>query len=546
MRLHFVLAALLADASASAQGVQLLDVVAGPGSSTLFGEFFEDVGDANGDGVSDFIVTLRAGNAIRLVSGRDRSVLFERTDVFPPSVSGWIRCSAAGDFDGDGSADVLVGFAASSPNQQGSSVQVLSGVDGAVLWEVSPPPGATPFPSSLAGTIDVDGDGVLDVLVGASSSRSLRGSVFAFSGATGAVLWRTDGNPGAGSASGELLGWSTTLLDDVDGDGIQDLAARGWNGPTITFGEPGHVRILSGATGATLAAREGAVVYARLGQALATIPDRDGDGLRDIAATRAAPSSAAGVVLLSGSDLSVLSEVLLPQSGSGLAESIDGGADFDGDGFPDLIVGGLGEVHVYSGADDTLRWSLPGGSQFFGRHVRFLGDVDDDGLPEAAASESTENPGKVFLYESTPANGGVVCVGRPNAVGERGRMVAESPSGYAASARDLVLRAMELPAGSFGVFLAGSGRDRVVDFRGSRGTLCLGGGGFGRLNRDPVPADGVGVASLAPDLEALPWSEAGAFGLRSVMAGETYAFQLWYRDSPGASNFSDAVEVTFR
>lgn len=545
MRLQLAFAALLVEAPALAQGVQLLDVVAGPGTSSLFGEFFEDVGDANGDGVSDFVVTLRAGNAIRLISGRDRSVLFERPGIFPSSASGWMRCSAAGDFDGDGLPDVLIGFAASSPNQQVSRVQILSGIDGSVLWEVPPPPGATPFPSSLAGTADVDGDGVLDVLVGASSSQSLRGSVYAFSGATGAVLWQTDGNPGAGSASGELLGSSTALLDDVDGDGVQDLAARGWNGPTLTFGEPGHVRILSGATGATLATREGAVMFARLGQALAAIPDRDGDGLRDLAATRSAPSSVAGVVFLSGSDLSVIGEVLLPQTSSGLAESIDGGADFDGDGSPDLIVGGLGEVHLYSGADDTLRWSLPSGSQFFGRNVRFLGDVDDDGLPEAAAAESTQNPGRIFLYESTPANGGVVCVGRPNAASERGRLFADSPSGYAASARDLTLRATDLPAGSFGVFLVGSGRDRAVDFRGSRGTMCLGGGGFGRFTRDLVRADATGVTTFAPDLDALPWTEAGAFGLRTVMAGETYAFQLWYRDGPIDSNLSDAVEVTF-
>jgi hypothetical protein len=80
---------------------------------------------------------------------------------------------------------------------------------------------------------------------------------------------------------------------------------------------------------------------------------------------------------------------------------------------------------------------------------------------------------------------------------------------------------------------------------GSQGTLCLG-GGIGRFD-DPGQvriATGRGAASVQLELTAFPTPT----GLVSVLPGETWNFQAWYRDgNPGpTSNFTDAVSVTMQ
>ena len=77
-------------------------------------------------------------------------------------------------------------------------------------------------------------------------------------------------------------------------------------------------------------------------------------------------------------------------------------------------------------------------------------------------------------------------------------------------------------------------------FRG--GNLCLG-GGIGRHAKQIANSGAAGELVLKLDLTALPRPG----GTHSVVAGETWNFQAWYRDKnpTNTSNFSDGISITF-
>jgi hypothetical protein len=99
---------------------------------------------------------------------------------------------------------------------------------------------------------------------------------------------------------------------------------------------------------------------------------------------------------------------------------------------------------------------------------------------------------------------------------------------------DLVLGGTDVPSGAWSIFLYGQGRTSVPL---ADGRLCLA-TRVGRMGAQQ--ADVLGLVARALDLS----SSLGSAG--PVAAGETWGFQLWFRDStPGGANLSDALELTF-
>jgi len=103
---------------------------------------------------------------------------------------------------------------------------------------------------------------------------------------------------------------------------------------------------------------------------------------------------------------------------------------------------------------------------------------------------------------------------------------------------DIELEALSLPPHQFGYFLLSQAQAFVANPGGSQGNLCLG-GTIGRFQAQVQNAGPDGVMLLEVDLSAVP-----LFG--SILAGETWNFQCWYRDLGGTSNFTDGVEIPFR
>lgn len=105
----------------------------------------------------------------------------------------------------------------------------------------------------------------------------------------------------------------------------------------------------------------------------------------------------------------------------------------------------------------------------------------------------------------------------------------------------VTLEASQLPAQQFALFLNSMLQDFVANPGGSQGNLCLG----GQIGRHVEQVGGTGAAgtfAIELDLFALPRPS----GPTTVVAGQTWNFQCWYRDVGNRSNFTDAVSVTFR
>ena len=94
-----------------------------------------------------------------------------------------------------------------------------------------------------------------------------------------------------------------------------------------------------------------------------------------------------------------------------------------------------------------------------------------------------------------------------------------------------------LPLGQFGYFLM-SATSAMIPV--ASGLLCLGGPQL-RFSANVLNSGAGGAVSFSPDLTNLPQGQV-------VLPGETWFFQVWFRESAAAghSNTTDAVQVTLR
>ncbi|MEM6675079.1 MAG: hypothetical protein AAF726_19675 [Planctomycetota bacterium] len=107
----------------------------------------------------------------------------------------------------------------------------------------------------------------------------------------------------------------------------------------------------------------------------------------------------------------------------------------------------------------------------------------------------------------------------------------------------LLLVGNEVPESTWVLPIAGTIPVNVPMVGGSTGTLCVG-GSVRRLAASIARADAGGAYDGAIDLTV--WHPGPS---PTAQPGETWHFQLWFRDSGPTgvtSNFSDAVEVTYQ
>lgn len=216
-----------------------------------FGYDLAPAGDVNGDGHPDIVVGMLPSSLplhyVRVFSGADGSLLHE---VIGPQAFGK-AVSSAGDIDGDGRADFMVGNPGASPHGTSSgSVTVYSGASALPILVIDGTSTIDSLGVSLDSIDDINGDGVGDLLIGAERAEwfntSHAGALYLVSGADGSILHHT-----FGSAGSSWFGFSCASLSDMSGDGFPDYIAGGiGHTPGVTNGGTAKV-ISSKCAGAT-------------------------------------------------------------------------------------------------------------------------------------------------------------------------------------------------------------------------------------------------------------------------------------------------------
>ncbi|MEM6570145.1 MAG: hypothetical protein AAF957_17170 [Planctomycetota bacterium] len=168
------------------------------------------------------------------------------------------------------------------------------------------------------------------------------------------------------------------------------------------------------------------------------------------------------------------------------------------------------------------------------------GISSDDALALWTRPDTTGNDLMAGIHRTTTtrAAGAQYCVPNPNSTGDRGFLVATGDQG-ATSPKTLV--ASQLPPFSVGFFLSAETFGFTPNPAGSQGNLCLS-GPIGRYSGSAANSGPDGVISLTIDPAAIQTP----LGPVAAVAGDTWYFQAWHRDSVGGtstSNFTNAVQM---
>lgn len=381
-------------------------------SATSWINVGRDPRDFNGDGFSDVLVGAPSGGAAFLYYGAATG-LDAAPDLSLRSSGGSFGTSVAfaGDVNGDGFADVIVGdpladlprvndagsayvyFGGTNPGANGNPDGILDGVAN-----------GDQFGASVSSAGDVNGDGFSDLLVGAPGAEEDEGRAYLYLGGAAASLDAVADQRFLSVGSREL-GASVSGAGDLDADGFGDLAigepSRG--NATLYFGAA-----VPGAAGG----REPAQLRGQtgFGALMSAAGDLNRDGFADLLV-----GGAGSAQVLFGNDKSffdVASDGIITGVGA-----MAGVGDVDGDGFGDVLVGQSieGSASIYLGAEGARfsgelsnRRLINGvAAELFGSSVAAAGDVDGDGRVDLIiGAPNMFGIGKAYFFRG--GNGGFV------------------------------------------------------------------------------------------------------------------------------------------
>lgn len=332
-----------------------------------------------------------------------------------------------------------------APVHSVGDVPLESLTDRAILFRVQGDAPGDYFGWSVAALGDVDGDGVADFAVGGHQLQNSaarpnfdlpEGYVRVFSGADARPLHtlRPAGSQHIDS-SDDMFGVTVVGLDDLDGDGADDLAVGAF---LYDFEDPdqdeidentGAIQIHSGATGERLELLGGERWGDRFGFALDVMPDVDGDGKRELlvgvekAETADAVKNAGRTEIWSTGSLEPLATADGPGWEGRMGHSVAALGDVDGDGVADFASGAYmfgarqdadiqrGAVGVFSGKDGALLRAFEGADQLDNLGAAVTGLRGPQGAPhialgateagyEAEFTGRYEGPGYVRIHDA--------------------------------------------------------------------------------------------------------------------------------------------------
>jgi hypothetical protein len=415
------------------------DWLASGDGSGAFGYAVSSAGDVNGDGYSDVIIGAPYYNGyagrVYIYLGSDTGLVpaydyYQEGEAYAQL---GLSVNLAGDVNGDGYSDVIAG-GNTHDNDRGFASVVYgspSGPGAAPDWVMTGPQAGEGFGNSVSTAGDVNGDGYADILVGSDmwdGGQTNEGTVRVFLGSA-------TGLPDSPDWQAELdmeyahFGWSVHTAGDVNGDGFADVILGAYQYDNEQFNEGLALVYYGSATGlgdAPVWTKEINQDFAQFGYSVSTAGDVNGDGLSDIIVGANlldnGQADEGGAFVYHGSvdapSQTANWTVDSDQAGAWLTAAGGGVGDVNGDGYQDVMVAAgkydtatladAGKAWLYngsaSGLEDTASWSAEG-TQIngqFGSNAWPAGDVNGDGYGDVLMTTAYDNPevdeGVAFLY----------------------------------------------------------------------------------------------------------------------------------------------------
>ena len=478
----------------------------GSGSELESGKSVSTAGDVNGDGFDDVIIDAPGGNyglsyvVFGRASGFDAALNLSklngsdgfRLDGERSFSSAWHSVGNAGDVNGDGFGDVIIGAAFDGTSGSSyvvfgrasgfSAVLDLSSLDGSNGFRVDGLADGGGLGRSVSTAGDVNGDGFYDVIVGAF----LNGPNGDGSGSSYVILGRAsgfdatmdlsslDGSNGFrldGAAAADYSGSSVSGAGDVNGDGLDDLMVGAHYADSngidsgssyVVFGRAAgfdatmDLSSLDGSNGFRL---DGVLAGDSSGFSVSNAGDVNGDSFDDVIVgafesdSNGMDSGSSYVVFGRASGFDAAMDLSSLDGSNGfrldgvaagdiLGFSVSNAGNINGDSFDDLLIGahgadpngdGSGSSYVVfgraSGFDATMDLSSLDGDNGFrvdglafsslGYSVSAAGDVNDDGFDDLMAGAPLASPngarsGSSFvIFGSRHITGTLTYVGTP-------------------------------------------------------------------------------------------------------------------------------------